>query len=85
MSLSIDWSKLYSARNIVKSRFPSIWKIPLVKKEMAVIEKFLRPNLRILEVGAGDRRMGDAIKKTIPVSFVILLILIILYITTSII
>ena len=66
MSLSIDWSKLYSARNIVKSRFPSIWKIPLVKKEMAVIEKFLRPNLRILEVGAGDRRMGDAIKKNSP-------------------
>lgn len=63
MSLLIDWSKLYAARNIVKKKFPSIWRLPIVKKEMALIGRFLRPHVRVLEIGAGDRRMEKEVKR----------------------
>jgi SAM-dependent methyltransferase len=66
MTWQVDWSKLYTARNEIKGKFPSIWKLPLIKKEMVLIERFLKPNLKVLEIGAGDRRMGDKIKAKLP-------------------
>lgn len=66
MSLNINWSELYHARNLVKTQFPSIWRIPLVKKEMSLLGEFLRPGVRILEIGAGDRRMREKIKEICP-------------------
>ena len=66
MSLNVNWSELYHARNIVKTKFPSIWRIPLVKKEMSLLGGFLKPGVRILEIGAGDRRMGEQIREICP-------------------
>lgn len=62
MHFDIDWSKLYHARQLVRIQFPSIWRIPLVKKEIDLIEKFLKPNIRVLEIGAGDRKLLDKIQ-----------------------
>lgn len=54
--LEIDWSRLYAARNSVTRRFPSIWAIPVVKKEMSRLAVHARDGAAVLDVGAGDRR-----------------------------
>ncbi len=61
MAQFIDWSKLYSSRNIVKKRFPSIWDLSLIKKEISLLDKYLRPGANELVIGAGDRRMSGLI------------------------
>jgi 2-polyprenyl-3-methyl-5-hydroxy-6-metoxy-1,4-benzoquinol methylase len=53
-----SWSQLYRYRQLVKQRFPSVWSIPLVKKETDRLFSIVRDGMRILEVGAGDRRFG---------------------------
>ncbi len=66
MNIDLDWSELYSARNIIKKRFPSIWSIPLIKKELALLAKHLHPDIHILEIGAGDRRTEKKLKELCP-------------------
>ncbi|HEY8360631.1 MAG TPA: methyltransferase domain-containing protein [Ramlibacter sp.] len=64
--LQIDWSKLYAARNTVSRAFPSIWRIPVIKKEMDRLSRHSRPGAALLEVGAGDRRFERKIKAVCP-------------------
>ena len=58
-----SWSELFDHRKQIKMRYPEIWDIPLVKKEMDRIMPHLREGIRILEMGAGDRRYEAKIKK----------------------
>lgn len=53
-----SWSELYRHRQKVKQRYPSIWSVPLVKKEMDRLLAIVADGTRVLEVGAGDRRFG---------------------------
>lgn len=64
--LHIDWSKLYAARNTVTRQFPSVWRIPVIKKEMDRLAQHARPGAALLEVGAGDRRFERKIKAVQP-------------------
>lgn len=61
-----DWSKLYAARNQVTRVFPSIWRIPVIKKEMDRLSRHARPGASLLEVGAGDRRFERKIRAVCP-------------------
>jgi SAM-dependent methyltransferase len=63
---AIDWSRLYAARNAVTRAFPSIWHVPLAKKEMDRLAPHLRPGAAFLEVGAGDRRFEGRLKALCP-------------------
>jgi SAM-dependent methyltransferase len=61
--MSFDsWSALYRHRQEVKRRYPSIWSVPLVKKEMDRLSQIVGDGHRILEVGAGDRRFGKRLQ-----------------------
>ncbi|MBI5190025.1 MAG: methyltransferase domain-containing protein [Nitrospirae bacterium] len=51
-----SWSGLYRHRNNVKARYPRIWDVPLVKKEMDRLLPNIKDGDSVLEVGAGDRR-----------------------------
>lgn len=62
----IDWSRLYAARNTVTRMFPSIWRIPVIKKEMDRLGCHARPGASFLDVGAGDRRFERKIKAACP-------------------
>lgn len=62
----IDWSRLYAARNTVTRLFPSIWGIPVIKKEMDRLARHARPQASFLDVGAGDRRFEAKIKAVCP-------------------
>ena len=64
--LEIDWSRLYAARNGVTRAFPSIWDIPVVKKEMSRLALHARDGASVLDVGAGDRRFGRKMLEVAP-------------------
>lgn len=67
MTATIDsWSALYRHRQQVKRRYPSIWSVPLVKKEMDRLLAIVPDGARVLEVGAGDRRFGRRLRVARP-------------------
>ncbi len=61
-----SWSALYRHRQQVKQRYPTIWSVPLVKKEMDRLLAIVRDGARVLEVGAGDRRFGRKLQALRP-------------------
>lgn len=62
----IDWSQLIDGRDQIHKRYPQIWDLRLIKRPSWLVQKHLRPGMRILDVGAGDRRMERRIKDTYP-------------------
>lgn len=56
-----SWSNLYANRQIVKSVYPSIWDVPVVKKELDRLLPNIKDGDSVLEVGAGDRRFEKKI------------------------
>jgi SAM-dependent methyltransferase len=57
-----NWSGLYECRQKVKAVYPSVWSIPVVKKELDRLLPNIADGARILEVGAGDRRFWKKIQ-----------------------
>lgn len=57
-----SWSELYRLRQTIKQRYPTIWSVPLVKKEMDRLLALVAVGARVLEVGAGDRRFGKRLQ-----------------------
>ncbi len=53
----IDWSKLINYRDQIHTRYPKIWDLKLIKRPSWLLKKLLRPGMRILDVGASDKRM----------------------------
>lgn len=53
-----SWSTLYRYRQAVRHDYPTIWSVPLVKKETDRLLALVKDGQRILEVGAGDRRFA---------------------------
>lgn len=63
--LSARWSRLYQCRKAVRAQFPDFWKLKIIKKPLEVIAKELAPGAHILDVGAGDRTIGERISAAI--------------------
>lgn len=62
----IDWSQLIDGRDQIHERYPHIWSLKLIKRPSWLVKKHLRPGMRILDVGAGDRRMEARAKGVYP-------------------
>lgn len=62
----IDWSQLINGREQIHERYPHIWSLKLIKRPSWLVKKLLRPGMRILDVGAGDRRMEGRVKEICP-------------------
>lgn len=61
-----SWSDLYRHRQGVKRRYPTIWSVPLVKKELDCLLPIVADGDRVLEIGAGDRRFGKRLQALKP-------------------
>jgi len=61
-----SWSELYRHRQVVRQRYPTIWTVPLVKKELDCLLPMVREDARVLEMGAGDRRFGQRLHALRP-------------------
>jgi 2-polyprenyl-3-methyl-5-hydroxy-6-metoxy-1,4-benzoquinol methylase len=62
----IDWSQMINYRDQIHERYPEIWDLQLVKRASRLVKRHLRPGIRILDVGAGDRRMEKRVKEVYP-------------------
>jgi SAM-dependent methyltransferase len=62
----IDWSQLIDGRDQIHERYPKIWDVKLIKRPSWLVKKHLRPGMRILDVGAGDKRMKRRVKDAYP-------------------
>jgi SAM-dependent methyltransferase len=62
----IDWSNLINYRDQIHKRYPKIWDLKLIKRPSWLLKKLLRPGMRILDVGASDRRMERRVKAVYP-------------------
>jgi 2-polyprenyl-3-methyl-5-hydroxy-6-metoxy-1,4-benzoquinol methylase len=66
----VDWSQIIQYRDQMHERYRKIWHIPLIKRRFTLIERNIRPGLRLLDVGAGERGMeGKIMKKHVGVIY----------------
>ena len=57
-----SWSEQYKLRREAAARFGRIFDLPIVRRVRDVLLSCVRDDARVLEVGAGDRRMGALVK-----------------------
>jgi SAM-dependent methyltransferase len=62
----LDWDRLIHYRDQIHERYPRIWDLKLIKRPSWLLKKHLRPAMRILDVGASDRRMERRVKDVYP-------------------
>lgn len=61
------WSDYYGLRKRVRNQFNSIWKIPVIKRELPLILEKISDGSHVLEMGASyNKRYVDGIKKAYP-------------------
>jgi 2-polyprenyl-3-methyl-5-hydroxy-6-metoxy-1,4-benzoquinol methylase len=59
----LDWSQIIHYRDQIHERYRKIWNIPLIKRRFSLIDRNILPGMRLLDVGAGERGMGEKIAK----------------------
>ena len=62
----IDWTELINCRGKIHKRYSKIWDLKLIKRPSWLLKKHLRPSMRILDVGASDKRMEKKVKDVYP-------------------
>lgn len=61
---NIDWSVLYRKRKEISAKFGNIWHIPIRKRYHTVLLPLGRKGIRLLEIGAGDRRLKNLLMRS---------------------
>ena len=56
------WSALHERRRALERRWPSVFDLPLARRASDLVLREARPGLRVLEAGAGDRRMKERLE-----------------------
>jgi hypothetical protein len=62
----IDWTELINCRGKIHQRYSRIWALKLIKRPSWLLKRLLRPGMRILDVGASDKRLQKRIKDLYP-------------------
>ena len=62
----LSWSGLAGAREEVRRRWPSVYDLPVVRKRFPFLAGFLKPDSRLLEVGAAERPFEERLKESFP-------------------
>jgi SAM-dependent methyltransferase len=57
-----SWSKQYKLRRDAAKRFGRVFSLPIVRRVRDVLLDCVDDGARVLEVGAGDRRMGELLR-----------------------
>ncbi len=58
-----SWSEFYHYQKNIRSKYKSIWKIPLIKKVQNTVIPYVDNSSSILDVGAYDRRFNTLLRK----------------------
>ncbi|RLB07547.1 MAG: hypothetical protein DRG50_02465 [Deltaproteobacteria bacterium] len=59
----LNWSEMIYCRDQIHERYRKIWDVPLIKRRFSLIDRYIRPGMRLLDVGAGERGVKDKIIK----------------------
>jgi SAM-dependent methyltransferase len=62
----LNWNQLIIGRDQIHKSYPTVWNLKLIKRPSGLLMKLLRPGMRILDVGASDRRMQKKIHEVHP-------------------
>jgi SAM-dependent methyltransferase len=62
----LDWSQIIHYRDQIHKRYPKIWNLKLIKRPSWLLNKLIRPGMRILDVGASDKRMQEKVQDIHP-------------------
>lgn len=62
----IEWSQLVNGRDQIHTRYPKLWNLKLIKRPSWLVKNLLHPGMRILDVGASDRRLERKTKSVYP-------------------
>jgi len=62
----LSWNQLIIGRDQIHKRYPKIWDLKLIKRPSWLVKRYLRPGMRILDVGASDKRMQKRVKDVYP-------------------
>ncbi len=54
----ISWSSLYRCRKEVNARYPSVFRLPSVRRAVHLARPHVRAGTRILEIGPGENHRG---------------------------
>jgi len=60
---NIDWSILYRKRKEISAKFGTIWHLPIRKRYHTVLLPLGGKGVRLLEIGAGDRKLKNLLTK----------------------
>jgi len=60
------WSVLHEHRRALERRWPSVFSLPLVRRSSDLVLASAAPGARVLEVGAGDRRLKPRLEAAAP-------------------
>ena len=63
---NLSWSVLYKYRKAVRSKYKTVYKLPLAKKLLQVVSGELKGGETVLDVGASDRTFGEKVLKLYP-------------------
>jgi SAM-dependent methyltransferase len=66
MSEPISYSRLNSCRKAVRRRWRRVWDLPLVRRPRYVAQRTLADGMRVLDVGASDRRLAGRLRESFP-------------------
>lgn len=61
-----SWSRMYAARRAAARQLGPLWGLPLVRRASRVVLASVQPGSRVLEIGAGDRRLAPRIAARNP-------------------
>lgn len=62
----LSWSVLYKYRRVVRGMYKTVYKIPVKKKLLSIVDGELSGSESVLDVGASDRALGDKVLKLYP-------------------
>ncbi|MCJ7662703.1 MAG: methyltransferase domain-containing protein [Desulfobacterales bacterium] len=62
----VDWSQIVYHRDQIHGRYPAIWDLPIVRRRTRFVQSYLRPGMRMLDVGAWERKMGKKMEGLYP-------------------
>jgi len=65
---ALSWDHFHHYRNNVRKQFPDFWKVRVIKKPLEILREEICPDQRVLDVGAGNREIGEKIKEALSIA-----------------
>jgi hypothetical protein len=66
LPIGLNWSQLQNNRQAIRQQFPTIWHLRIIKNVSELIIKKVQDGIKVLDIGAYDRRREAKLKQLFP-------------------